>query len=141
MRLPDGVLGMSQRGPDWADWVARLPRLAADLLDEWGLRTDGWSMHGYCSLVVPALTEDDESVVLKVTFDGDDESEHESLALRHWGGRGAVRMLRADPSRRALLLERLHATDLATCGTSRRARWWPGSGAACTCRRCHSCAP
>ncbi len=114
MRLPDGVLGMSQRGPDWAGWVARLPRLAADLLDEWGLRADGWSMHGYCSLVVPALTEDDERVVLKVAFDGDDESAHEALALQHWHGDGAVRLLRADPHRRALLLERLHATDLSS---------------------------
>ena len=47
-----------------------------------------------------------------MTWDGDEESEHEALALRHWDGRGAVRMIRADPGRRALLLERLHATDL-----------------------------
>lgn len=116
MRLPDGVLGMSQRGPDWADWVGRLPRLTNDLMAEWGLRSDGWSMHGYTALVVPALTQDDERVVLKVSFDGDDESEHEALALRQWNGRGAVRMLRADPSRRALLLERLHPTDLRNVG-------------------------
>ena len=112
MHLPAGVLGMADRGPEWADWVDRLPRLATDLMSEWGLRADGWSMHGYASLVVPALTEDDESVVLKVTWDGDDESEHEALVLRHWDGRGAVQLLRADPARRAMLLERLHATDL-----------------------------
>lgn len=112
MRLPDGVLGMSGRGPEWADWVDRLPRLTSDLMAEWGLRRDGWSMHGYCSLVVPALTSGNERVVLKLAFDGDDESEHEALALQHWRGEGAVRLLRADPHRRALLLERLHATDL-----------------------------
>lgn len=112
MRLPDGVLGMSGRGPDWAAWVDRLPGLTSELMAAWGLRADGLSMHGYCSLVLPALTEDDESVVLKLTFDGDDESEHEALVLRHWGGRGAVRLIRADPSRRALLLARLHTTDL-----------------------------
>jgi streptomycin 6-kinase len=61
---------------------------------------------------VPVRDEDDQPLVLKVTFDGDDESEHEGLVLGRWGGRGAVRMLRADPSRRALLLERLHSTDL-----------------------------
>jgi len=110
--LPDGVRGMAARGGAWADWVARLPRLAEELLEEWGLRPDGWPMHGYCSLVVPALTADGDRVVLKLTYDGDDESEHEALALRHWDGRGAVRMLRADPARRALLLERLHPTDL-----------------------------
>jgi streptomycin 6-kinase len=51
--------------------------------------------------------------VLKIAFDGDGESEHEALALQHWHGRGAVRLLRADPRRRALLLERLHPTDLS----------------------------
>ena len=112
MRLPDGVLGMAGRGPDWAGWVARLPRLASGLVAEWHLTSDGWPMHGYCSLVVPVRTSDGERAVLKITFDGDEESEHEHLALRHWGGRGAVRLLRADPRRRALLLERLDHDDL-----------------------------
>jgi len=112
LQLPDGVLGMADRDDAWADWVTRLPRLAQGLLDEWGLREDGWSMHGYTSLVVPVRDDDDQALVLKVTFDGDDESEHEGLALQRWAGRGAVRMVRADPGRRALLLERLHPTDL-----------------------------
>lgn len=43
-----------------------------------------------------------------------EEAEHEHLALRFWGGRGAVALLRADPHRSALLLERLHVTDLTT---------------------------
>ena len=50
--------------------------------------------------------------MLKMSFDGDDESEHEALALQHWHGDGVVRLLRADPRRRALLLERLHRRDL-----------------------------
>jgi streptomycin 6-kinase len=58
------------------------------------------------------LTADAQRAVLKVTFDGDDESEHEGLALQRWDGDGAVRMLRADPRRRALLLERLHHRNL-----------------------------
>jgi streptomycin 6-kinase len=111
--LPDSVREMAGRGQEWGTWLDRLPRLVEEVLDDWRLRVDGPSTHGYCSLVVPALTEDEERVVLKVTFDGDRESQHEHLALRRWDGQGAVRMLRADPSRRALLLERLHATDLA----------------------------
>jgi len=106
------VLGMAGRGPDWARWVDRLPRRLATLLEEWELTPDGWSMHGYCSIVVPVQTSDGEPVVLKVTFDVDEESEHEHLALQRWGGRGAVRLLRADPHRRAMLLERLHHEDL-----------------------------
>jgi streptomycin 6-kinase len=114
--VPDGVLGMAGRGPEWAGWVARLPRLAGDLLAEWQLTPDGWSMHGFCSIVVPVVTADDERAVLKITFAGDDESEHEHLALQRWGGRGAVRLLRADPRRRALLLDRIGPRDLRDTG-------------------------
>ena len=111
LRLPDGILGMARRGPDWADWVERLPSLVADLLEEWQLRTDGWMMHGFVALVVPVRTTSDRSAVLKVSFP-DEESQHEHLALQHWGGRGAVRLLRADPHRHAMLLERLHPERL-----------------------------
>jgi streptomycin 6-kinase len=114
MRLPEGVLGMARRGPDWTRWVDDLPARLEGLLVEWELAPDGWSMHGYCSIVVPVRIAADEPAVLKVAFDEDEESEHEHLALREWGGRGAVRLLRADPRRRAMLLERLHPTDLTT---------------------------
>jgi streptomycin 6-kinase len=114
MRLPDGVLGMASLGSDWARWVDRLPRRLDGLLEEWELAPDGLSMHGYCSIVVPVRTSDAEPAVLKVVFDGDEESEHEPLVLQHWGGRGAVRLLRADPHRRAMLLERLSQQDLTT---------------------------
>lgn len=113
MRLPDGVLGMAGRDPGWADWVDRLPRTTEALLEGWELAVDGVPMHGYCSLVVPVRTATHTPAVLKISYDGDEESEHEHLALQHWGGRGAVRLLRADPRRRALVLERLHHEDLA----------------------------
>ncbi len=113
LRLPDGVLGMARRGPDWADWVASLPGVVAGLLDEWQLSTDGWMMHGFCALVAPVRTTGGRPAVLKVSFP-DDESEHEHLALQRWGGHGAVTLLRADPRRRALLLERLHQERLDT---------------------------
>jgi streptomycin 6-kinase len=50
--------------------------------------------------------------VLKVGFP-DDENEHEHLALQRWQGNGTVELLRADPRRYALVLERLHAEDLS----------------------------
>jgi streptomycin 6-kinase len=53
--------------------------------------------------------------VLKLGFP-DDESAHEHLALQHWHGAGAVQLLRADPHRRALLLERLHRESLTEVG-------------------------
>ena len=66
-------------------------------------------------------TADGAPAVLKVAC-GDDETEHEHLALQRWGA-GAVRLLRADPHRRALLLERLASDDLADARVPRgRAR-------------------
>jgi len=102
---------MARRGPDWAEWVDRLPALLAGLLEEWQLTSDGWMMHGFVALVVPVRTKSGRPAVLKVSFP-DEESEHEHLALQRWGGHGAVRLLRADPARRAMLLERLHRRDL-----------------------------
>lgn len=69
MRLPDGVIGMAGRGPDWARWVDRLPRLATDLMAAWGLRRDGWAMHGYCSLVLPALTVARDWTIVRMVVD------------------------------------------------------------------------
>jgi len=110
--LPAGLLGQAAIGPDWSAWLDRLPRLLRDLLEEWELTVDGGPRHGFVSAVVPVRTADGEPAALKVSFDGDDESLHEGLALQHWHGDGAVRLLRADPRRRALLLERLHTRDL-----------------------------
>ena len=111
MQLPAGVLAFAVRGPDWAAFVDLLPGRVRDLLDDWQLVGDGDPLHGYCALVVPVRTAGDRPAMLKVGFH-DEESEHEHLALQHWHGRGAVRLLRADPARGALLLERLHQEDL-----------------------------
>lgn len=115
--LPVDVLAMRDRGDVWAAWVDRLPALARDVLEEWGLTVDGALMNGFCSLVAPVLTADGERAVLKLHTDADaDESDFEHLALQHWHGNGTVLLLRADPRRRAMLLERLHPRDLTTIG-------------------------
>ena len=54
--IPPKLRAFADRSPAWADWVDRLPGLAADLLAEWGLRVDGPSLHGECALVVPVRT-------------------------------------------------------------------------------------
>src|SRR5215207_3746457 len=111
--LPGGLDEQRELGPDWVAWLDRLPGLFGEVLDEWGLARDGDQLwYGFCSLVAPVLTPDGERAVLKVSFDGDQESRHEAVTLRHWHGDGAVRLLRADPHRRALLLERLDRRDL-----------------------------
>lgn len=111
--IPQELQSQRGLGEDWGRWLDRLPRLAADLLDEWHLVPAGDSLHGFCSLVVPVTDADGARAALKVSFDGDEESLHEGLALQKWGGRGAVRLVRADPRRRALLLDWLPGPDLA----------------------------
>ena len=110
--IPPDLLSQRELGDDWGRWLDRLPRLATELLDEWRLRPVATELHGYCSRVVPVVDEDGEAGALKITFDGDEESLHEGLALQRWGGRGAVRLRRADPHRRALLLDWLPGPDL-----------------------------
>ena len=111
--VPPGLAKRRTIGAEWGVWLDHLPGLARQLLDEWDLVVDDVPGHGFCSLVVPVRAGTTRAV-LKLSFDGDDESEFEALALQLWGGRGTVRLLRADPGRRALLLERLHQRDLAS---------------------------
>ncbi|MGA9746174.1 MAG: aminoglycoside phosphotransferase family protein [Nocardioides sp.] len=117
LRPPDGLLERAILGPSWADWLERLPATMADLLAEWELEVDpegDHAMHGFGSWVLPVRTAHGEPAALKVTIDTELETEHEHLALQRWGGDGVVRLLRADPHRRALLLERLHRRDLSS---------------------------
>lgn len=100
-------------GPSGQQWADRLPRLLADLLDDWGLSPNGPATPGSAALVVPVL-RDGETFALKLAWPHL-EGRDEPLALRHWDGHGAVRLVAADPSRSALLLELLDSTrDLAS---------------------------
>ncbi len=113
LTIPPGLDRQRSLGPEWAGWLDRLPGLAADVLDEWELSPDGDPLHGFCSLVLPVKTPSGIDAVLKLHTDAEaEESDHEHLALQRWRGRGAVRLLRADPGRRALLLERLDQVNL-----------------------------
>jgi streptomycin 6-kinase len=110
--IPSGLRAQGALGDDWAAWLDRLPQLTAALLDEWHLTPTAESLHGFCSIVVPVDDADGVAGALKISFDGDEESLHEGLALQRWGGQGAVRLRRADPRRRALLLDWLPGPDL-----------------------------
>jgi streptomycin 6-kinase len=113
--IPPEFLLVASRGADWAEWLDKLPGLVRDLLDEWDLRAGAEPSYGECALVVPVTTTDGVEAMLKVGFPHW-EAEHEHLALRKWDGRGAVRLLRADPHRYALLLELAHQRDLTSVG-------------------------
>jgi streptomycin 6-kinase len=111
MTIPVGMESFRDRGPSWATWLDRLPALVEDLLGGWQLSVDGAATHGRCAFVVPVRTTGGRPAMLKITWPHP-EAEHEHLALKRWAGNGAVELLRADPRRFALLLERLHPDDL-----------------------------
>ncbi|WTJ68449.1 aminoglycoside phosphotransferase family protein [Streptomyces niveus] len=90
-------------------FVAALPARAADFLKRWELRRTGPAMHGMCALVLPVERADGTPAMLKLQ-DVDAETAGEPVALRVWGGDGAVRLLEYDEESGTLLLERLDAT-------------------------------
>jgi streptomycin 6-kinase len=98
------VAGVNEREAI-AHWRTQVPALVAALGREWELAVDGTVMAGQTAAVVPVRTSTGEAAVLKVGWPHA-EAEHEHLALRAWAGDGTVRLLRADPRRFALLLER-----------------------------------
>lgn len=86
--------------PGGSEWLDRLPQLAVECAEQWGLELGPPFADSNASLVLPA-----SDAVLKINFP-DAESEHEPEALRLWDGEGAVRLFEYDEARRALLLER-----------------------------------
>jgi streptomycin 6-kinase len=96
-------------GPSSAD-MRSMARRAADVAADWGLELGAPYALSIYSFVAPA----GDGMVVKVTWEEDDESDHESDALEVWDGDGAVRLLRRDGARRALLMERADpGTDIS----------------------------
>ena len=93
-----GTPELSDDRPD----LALLERIAREVAAEWGVELgEPYALARY-SFVAPA----GDGAVLKVTPPEDDESDEEAEALELWAGDGAVRLLRRDRARRALLIER-----------------------------------
>jgi len=91
---------------DLTETRATAERVAA----EWGLELGEPFALAHHSYAAPV----GDDAVLKVGWEGDDESLHDAEALELWDGNGAVRVLRSDPARRATLLERaVPGTDIS----------------------------
>ncbi len=103
---------------DIRDHRERLPGLLRGLLSDWDLSLDGdpltghrpGHLTGHRASVVPVRTSSGRPAALKLGFPHE-EAEHEHLGLQRWHGNGTAELLRADPHRWALLLERLHADE------------------------------
>ncbi|PRY63398.1 streptomycin 6-kinase [Knoellia remsis] len=102
----------SEGGPPGAEWVRDVDRLTRESAEAWDLAVVGEPMTGWTAVVHPVVRRSQlgdpaaEALVLKVGWPHV-EAAQEHLALRAWGGSGAVRLVAADPSHGALLLERL----------------------------------
>ena len=88
-------------------WLDTLPGRIADYLERWELRPERvFTPGGQISMIVLVRTADGTPAVLKAGL-VNVETRNEAAALAHWDGRGAVRLLDADPAEGMLLLERL----------------------------------
>jgi len=93
----------ADHGPGWQWEPAKaLDRVAHEVSRDWGVRLGPRYEWARYSFAAPA----GEHAVLKITPVEDDEADHEADALLFWRGRGAVRLLREDRFRRAMLIER-----------------------------------
>jgi streptomycin 6-kinase len=88
-------------------------RVASQIAKEWAIELGQPFASSSYAFVAPA----GDCAMLKVTSAVDDEADEEPDALAFWNGDGAVRLLRADTHRRAMLLERaLPGGDLSKLG-------------------------
>lgn len=99
----------AEGGPSGAEWAARAPRLLAEAFERWDLDADGAVRTGWTAVVAP-VRRDGVPLALKVVRRSVD-TDGEPLALRHWDGDGAVRLVAALPAEGFLLLERLDASS------------------------------
>ena len=102
--MPDRIAGHAARGPAWSAWVQSLPRLVEDVLGSWRLVADGPPRARGSALVLPVRDDGRPGDLVVGGPEPDAAGAH--LALRAWDGTAAVQLLRADPRRRVLLLER-----------------------------------
>jgi len=97
-------------GKAGADWAQRLPELVAYCARLWSLEVEAPFADASLSYAAPARRPNGEKVALKLCFPNH-EFFTELEALQAFDGQMAVKLLEADKTRGALLLERLEPGD------------------------------
>ena len=102
------VVRQKALGVGAASWLDDLPSLVASLEREWSIAVGDAYTDSTEAFVAKATCEDGTPAVLKLLVPrAADAAENEITVLRLTRGEGCVRLLRDDPARGALLLERL----------------------------------
>jgi streptomycin 6-kinase len=105
--IPESLVASCKHAPERKAWLESLPHTIRDLQEKWHLSL-GDPFAGdevSCSWVAPALCADGARAILKLGMphmEGADEIK----GLRFWNGDPTVRLLEADESCNAMLLER-----------------------------------
>jgi streptomycin 6-kinase len=108
LRIPDRLahIVVSAFSDVGRDWLARLPSLVADAASAWHLQVGApFEPGGNVGWVAPVRRADGSEAVLKVECPGH-RNPWAAKGLRHWAGRGAVRLFDSDEATQVLLLER-----------------------------------
>jgi streptomycin 6-kinase len=92
-------------------WLEQLPEVIASTAARWGLEIEHALDGGLLSCVLAARRRDGGPAVLKIAGPWT-PARHEALALEHWDGGPAPRLLDFDERLSALLLERIWPGDV-----------------------------
>ena len=114
---PSDILRSKAKIAGASEWLRDLPSLVDTLSAEWGFNVDHGFADGTEAFVAAVTMGDGSQAVLKLLIPRTDALENgEITVLQLANGDGCAALLRADPERRALLLERLgpslHDLDL-----------------------------
>ena len=96
---------MADTGLTYRNWLEQVPELLAESAEEWDLRLGEPYPPGAAGYAIRAELHDGPPAVLKLIYPHR-EAEHEAEALAVWDGNGAVRLLRHNPERQTILMER-----------------------------------
>ena len=94
-------------GPAGEAWLAGLDLLLAGLEQDWAITIGTTLSGGTAAFVAEATMQTGEIAIVKLGTPGTVAGRHEAEVLRRADGKGYVRLLRHDPARGAMLLERL----------------------------------
>lgn len=104
--IPDRLAASCANNDECSDWLAHLSSTIHELAHRWSLQlADPFSDDVSCGWVAPATRVDGSSAIFKMGMPHM-EGTHELQGLRFWNGDGMVRLLEADDSTNAMLLER-----------------------------------